>query len=126
MLLAMGSFLDGGSGQATIDFHAGARPGSVGSTPGGALIGTVTLSRPGWAAPASGEMFANAIVGDSSADATGVIGCAVLRDSAGAIVHDFTVTATGGGGMIELDTVSVTAGDPINITSLKLTIPVGT
>lgn len=125
MLLAIADHLDGGSGQSTLEFFTGARPASVGSVPAGTLLGTLTLSRPGWAAPSGGSMTANSIIGDSSADATGTIGCAVLRDSSGTIVHDFTVTATGGGGEIEMNTISVVAGDPLNITSLILTLPIG-
>ena len=119
LLAANASYLDGVSGQATLEFYTGSRPISVGSTPGGTLIGTVTLSRPGWQTPAGAVMDANSIVGDSSADNTGTIGCAVLRDSSGVICHDYTVTAVGGGGDIELDTVGVVSGDPINITSLR-------
>jgi hypothetical protein len=95
---------------------------------GGTLVflsaGDVTLASLGFGTPAfgaasSGIATANAITPDTSADATGTVTKAELRDSGGptAIVL-CSVTATGGGGDIELSSTSITAGDTVQMTSL--------
>ena len=46
-----------------------------------------------------------------------------VKDSTGATVFDCSVTATGGGGVITLNTTSIVSGSPVSITSGTLTVP---
>jgi hypothetical protein len=58
---------------------------------------------------------------DSSADATGTAAVARIKNSAGTVIIDgLTVTATGGGGNIQLNTVSITSGDIVQLTSATI------
>ena len=59
---------------------------------------------------------------DASADATGTAAHFRLYDSAGTTCHlQGTVTATGGGGDMTVDSVSFTAGQQFTVTSFTLT-----
>jgi hypothetical protein len=63
------------------------------------------------------------ITEDTSADATGTATWARVRSSDAAQGFDCDVTATGGGGVIELNTVSIVAGGPVRITAFTFSIP---
>ena len=57
---------------------------------------------------------------DSSADATGT--AAHFRINQGATCHmQGTITATGGGGDMTLDSTSITAGQTVNVTAFTIT-----
>lgn len=120
---SVAELIDGASGNGTIEFFTGAVNGTFGSLPAGTKISTVTLANPSFQAAASGSMTANTIQSDVSADATGDIGCFVLKSSDGTIQIDGSVAVTSGGGDIEFASVSATTGDTIAITSLSVSIP---
>ena len=112
--------LDGGAGAGYIEIRTGSQPATVATAASGTLLGTVTLSDPafGNATNASPSVAsASAITNDSSADASGTAGWFRAYDSTGAAVIDGSITATGGGGDLTLDTVSIVAGGVISITS---------
>lgn len=58
---------------------------------------------------------------DTSADATGTAAHFVAKQSGGNVLLTGTVTATGGGGDMELNTVSITALGTVTITSWTVT-----
>lgn len=121
-----GSFaeiVDGESGNATLELYTGSVHASFGTSPSGTKLATLTMDRPSFDDAASGSMSANPVQSDISANATGTIGCFVLRDPTGAIHADGSVTATGGGGDVQFDSVSVTAGDTVAISALLVSIP---
>lgn len=72
-------------------------------------------------APAGGVLTANAIAQDASADASGTATWFRVTDSGGAFVMDGTVTATGGGGDLQLTTTSIVAGQPVAVSSFVIT-----
>lgn len=115
--------IDGSSGNATLEIHAGTVHASFGTTPSGTKIATLTLARPSFAVAASGSMTAAAIQSDVSADATATMGCFVIRDPSGTIHIDGSVTVTAGGGDIVFASVSATAADTIAMSSLTISIP---
>jgi len=117
------TLIDGDSGNGTIEYFTGTVHGTFGNSPGGTKIATVTLANPSFQAAASGSMTANAIQSDVSADASGNIGCFVLKDSSGTIQLDGSVTTTGGGGDIQFASVTAAEFDTIAMTSLVVTIP---
>lgn len=105
---AVVDLLDGG----TLEFQ----------TSGGVEVATLTFGTPAFGAASTGTATANAITGDSSATG-GTIAKAVLKTSGAAAVVTYTVTATGGGGDIELSSVAIGAGDTVSVSSLTYTQP---
>lgn len=120
--------IDAGSGAGTIKIYTGTIPASpadaVGSAGTNTLLGTLTFSDPCTASPGSltgGVLTMGAITQDSSADATGVATWARIQDSTGATVGDIDVSNSGGGGTLQLNTISIVAGGPILITAFTIT-----
>lgn len=102
------------------------RTGSVPATPATADSGTVlaTLNLPSdWLANASGGTKSKSGTWeDTSADATGTAAHFRVYASDGTTCHiQGTVTATGGGGDMTLDSTSITSGQTVTITSFTLT-----
>jgi hypothetical protein len=106
----------------SIQIRTGASPG-VDSAATGTLLGTLPLSATAFGTWAAGSATANAITQDASADATGTAGYFRALDSGSGAVIDGTVTATGGGGDLELNSVSITSGGTIDITSWVINHP---
>jgi len=118
--------LDAGAGNGTIKFYTGTQPASADDPPTGAtLLGTLTYAKPSAPAASGGVLTFNPITQDDAADATGTAAWARVADSADNTVFDCDVTATGGGGTIQLNTVNIVAGGPISITSFTITVPAG-
>lgn len=80
-------------------------------------VATLTLANPAFGAASGGTATAGIITADASATG-GVVVKARLKNAAGTDKIICSVTATGGGGDIELDDVSVTAGQEVAMTSL--------
>lgn len=98
--------------------NAGAGPGTlVFQTAGDVEVATLTFSDPAFGAAASGVITAGAITTDLSATG-GTITKARFFDSNLVEVLACSVTATGGGGDIELNSVVVSAGQSVSVTSL--------
>lgn len=116
---AINTLLNAGSGAATLKIYAGTRPSTGGTAT--TLLGTLTFSDPAASAASGGVLTFSAITQDASADATGTATWARAADSAGTFVFDCSVTATGGGGDIQLNTTSIVIGGPISITSASIT-----
>ena len=119
--------IDGGSGAGTIKIYAGSQPANANTAVSGqTLLATLTFSATAFgAANTSGVATAASITDDSSADATGTAAWARIADGDGDTVFDCDVTATGGGGTIELNTTSIVAGGTVSITSFTVTQPDG-
>lgn len=116
--------LDAGAGPGTIKIYVGAQPADADDAPPGALLATIPLSDPAFGAPAAGAASANAIAA-VGASGTGNAGWFRAADSAGATVVDGSVTATGGGGDMTLNTIALVAGVDVDITTWSVTMPAG-
>lgn len=116
--------IDAGSGAGTIKGYTGAQVGSVGGSEGGnMLLFTCTFGDPAFGAASSGAATANAITGDSSADASGTCGHANIADSDGNAHSD--MTAGSGSGDLNFSTTNIiVAGGTVAISSMTLTVPV--
>jgi hypothetical protein len=126
MLDTLNTALNAGTGPAEIRIYSGSQPANANTAlSGNTLLATLVLSDPAAPAAASGVLTIDVtpVPEDTSADATGTASFARVVDSAGTVVFDCDVTATGGGGTIELNTVSIVAGGPVRITSFTITIP---
>lgn len=117
----------GGAG--SIEIYTTPVPSEVDTAATGTLLGTLPLSATAFGAAADaapgGRATAAAITSDSSADATGTAAYFRALNGSGTHVIQGTVTATGGGGDLELSSVSIVAGVAISITSWTFTMPEG-
>jgi hypothetical protein len=101
--------------------NEGTPPGKlVMQTAAAATVATLTFTNPAFAAAAAGMSTANAIVSDTNA-VGGTIAKAELRNAAGTPKVLCSVTATGGGGDIQLSSVVVSAGQTVSMSALTYT-----
>ena len=91
-------------------------------TAASAEVATLTFSDPAFGVSSGGIAAAAAITADASATG-GTITKAILQDSSNNLVCSCSVTATGGGGDIELNSVVVSAGQEVSVSSLTYTAP---
>ena len=108
--------------------YSGTKPaGADTALSGNTLLAELRFGATAFAAASAGSAAANAITQDADADATGTATFARLLASDGTtVIVDLTVTATGGGGELQLATTSVQQHVIVQITSLTLTQPEGT
>jgi hypothetical protein len=91
-------------------------------TSGGVAVATLTFANPAFGNSASGVATANAIVADTNA-VGGTIAKAELRQGGATPIVLCSVTATGGGGDIQLNSVVISAGQQVSLTSLTYAAP---
>jgi hypothetical protein len=91
-------------------------------TAGGATVATLTFANPAFGAAAAGTATANAITDDTNA-VGGTIAKGEMRNGAGTAQALFSVTATGGGGDIQMNSVVVSAGQTVRVSSLTYSGP---
>lgn len=105
----------------TTAVDAGAGAGElVLMTSGDTEVATLTMSDPSFGAASGGTITANAISSDTNATG-GTIALFKIQDSDANEIIRGTVTATGDGGDIELSSLSITAGDTVEISSFDYT-----
>ena len=92
-------------------------------TSGDVEVATLAFANPAFGAAASAVATANAITKDSSATG-GTAAKFKCQDRDNGEVVRGSVTATGGGGDIELSSVTIAATDEVDITSLTYTASV--
>lgn len=118
--------VDAGSGAGTLKIYTGVIPtapaNAVGSAGTNTLLGTLTFSDSCIAGGsiAAGLLTMGPITQDASADNSGTATWARILDSAGNTVGDIDVSNTGGGGVLQLNTVSIVAGGPIIVTAFTI------
>jgi hypothetical protein len=101
----------------------GTPPGTlVFQTSGDVEVATLTFANPAFGAASNAVATAGTIVSDSSATG-GTIAKARLKNAAGTDKIICSVTATGGGGDIQLSSVSISAGQTVSVSSLTYTAP---
>lgn len=115
--------IDGGSSAGTIKIYDGTIPTNADTAIGSQnLLATLTFSDPSKSSYASRTLTFASVTDESSATA-GTASWARIADSNGNTIFDCDVTATGGGGTIELNSVAITGGGTVSITSFTATIP---
>jgi uncharacterized protein with beta-barrel porin domain len=116
--------IDLGAAAGTIVLYSGSIPTNANTAlAGNTVLATLTCADPSAAAAASKTLTLNAITQDSSADATGDATFFRVMDSDANVVLQGSVSAVGGGGDLQMNTVSVVAGGPVQITSCSFTLP---
>lgn len=106
----------------TLKIYTGSQPASADDAASGTLLVTINLPADAFAAAASGAA-AKSGTWSGVAGATGTAGWFRLANSAGTRHVDGAVTATGGGGEIELDSTSITSSQTVTINSFSITQP---
>lgn len=86
-------------------------------TSGDVEVATLPLSNPACAAAAAGIITYNAITSDTTATG-GTVALFKIQDRDAGEVYRGDVTATGGGGDIELSSLAIGAGDTVSMSSL--------
>lgn len=106
---------------AVLKIRTGAAPG-IGNADSGTVLATVALPSDWLAAASGGSKAKSGTWQDGSADASGTAAHFRIYATDGTTQHiEGTVTATGGGGDMELDSVSFTAGQVFTVTGFTLT-----
>lgn len=116
------NLLDAGVAAATLKIYTGAQPATPATAASGTLLATVTLIDPAASAASNGVKTITDSVSVTGA-AAGTAGWFRAADSAGVAVFDGAVTATGGGGELELSTTTISVGVTIDLGALTYTQP---
>lgn len=107
---------------AILRIRTGTAPANCGTADSGTVLASVTCPTDWLAAASSGSKSISGTWQDLSADASGTAGHFRLYDSAGTTCHlQGTVTATGGGGDMEVSSTSFTAGQSFTVNTFTLT-----
>ncbi len=116
--------LDAGSGPATIVIYAGAIPATANTAlSSNTVLAVLTCTDPAAAAASSKTLTLSTVTQDSSADNSGDATFFRALDSDGNPVLQGSVTAVGGNGDLQMNTVTVIQGGPVQITSFSFTLP---
>lgn len=107
---------------AVLKIRTGAQPADCAAVDSGTVLATLSLPADWMAAASGGSKAMSGTWSDSSADNTGTAAHWRLYASDGTTCHmQGTVTVTGGGGDMTVDSTSFTAGQQFSVTSFSLT-----
>lgn len=129
MLSAVLALIDGGSAAGKLRIYTGSRPAGPGSAATGTLLAEFTLNDPAFAGPSGGSAAIDADPAVSTTGlAAGTAGWCRFLDSTEAAgtglgVLDGSVTATGGGGDVTINTTTVSVGLALTVTGGSITQP---
>lgn len=105
-----------------LEIRTGSVPANCAAANTGTVLATMTLPSDWMAAASSGSKAKSGTWQDTSADATGTAAHFRLFASDGTTCHiQGTVTATSGGGDMELDNTSIATGQTVTVTTFTLT-----
>lgn len=106
---------------AILKIRTGAAPADCATADSGTVLATLNLPSDWMAAASGGSKAKSGTWSDTSADATGTAAHFRIYDSGGTTCHlQGTVTATGGGGDMELDNTSIASGQTVTIVTFTL------
>jgi hypothetical protein len=107
---------------AVLKIRTGAAPANCGTADSGTVLATLALPADWMAAASAGAKAKSGTWEDTSADATGTAAHFRLYASDGTTCHaQGTVTATGGGGDLQVDNTSFAISQAFSVTSFSLT-----
>ena len=109
--------IDAGAGAGLLRIYSGTKP-TKGATPAGTLLAELTCADP-CGSSSSGVLTFTVPFSDTSANASGTAAFFYLTDSTGAFVCDGDCATSGSD--LNLTTVSIVSGQPVQVTSLKIT-----
>lgn len=107
---------------AILRIRSGAVPANCAAADSGTVLAEITLPASWMADAAGGQKTISGTWQDASANNSGTAAHFRIYDSGGSVCHmQGTVTVTAGGGDMEVDSVSFTAGQQFTVTSFTLT-----
>jgi len=107
---------------AILRIRTGAQPATCATADSGTILSAMTLPADYLAAASGGTKAKSGTWEDAAADAAGTAAHFRIYDSAGTTCHlQGSVSATGGGGDLELNNVVLAVGQTVTITSFTLT-----
>lgn len=107
---------------AVLKVFSGAPPATCATADSGTVLATITLPSDWMAAASAGVKAKSGTWQDASADNNGTAGHFRIYASDGTTCHmQGTVTATGGGGDMVVDSTSFTAGQSFTVATFQLT-----
>lgn len=109
--------VDAGGGAGELVIKTGSDPAA------GTTLATIPLAATAWGSASAGSAALAGAPKSAAATGAGSAGCFRVNDSTHALIFSGAVTATSGGGDIELDNVSIAVGQTISITALAISIP---
>lgn len=119
---ALVDLIDAGSGAGTLRIYDGTKPAGPGTAiTDQNLLAELTFSDPAFGNASNGVATASAITQDSSANASGTASWFRILDSDATAILDGTVGTSGAD--LNLVTTTITATQPVQISSLTVTIP---
>lgn len=118
-------FIESDTGvSAIMKIRTGAAPANCGSADSGTVLATLNLPSDWMANASSGAKALSGTWEDTSADNTGTAAHFRIYKSDGTTCQvQGTVTATGGGGDLTLDNLSINSAQDVKVTSFSLTAP---
>ena len=106
-----------------LKIYTGAMPANANSAPTGTLLCTITLPNPAFGA-ASGGSASKTGTWSASAVASGVAGYGrFLKSDGTTVIADQDISATGGGGNLQLDNTTINNGQTVTVTSYTVSQP---
>lgn len=115
--------LDGGPAAGTVKVYSGSQPASANDAATGTLLATFTLADPAFSAASSGVATLLGTPRTTTGASAGTAGWFRAADSTGATVFDGSITVTGGGGQLTLNTTTVSVGVAVELTGGSYTQP---
>ena len=104
-----------------LEIYDGSIPASMGGAISDTLLATLTLTATA-ATESGGVITFDTITEDSSADASGDAGWCRVLDREGDEAVYFTISAAGGSGEIQFNSISIVAGAPVAVSSMTVTV----
>lgn len=102
--------------------RTGAAPGNCAAARTGTILATMTLPADFMAAASGGSKGLSGTWQADDADAAGTAGHFEIMDATGTTCHiQGSITATGGGGDMEIQNTSIAMGQQINVTAFTIT-----
>lgn len=105
----------------TLRIRSGAAPANADAAASGTVLATMTLPVDFFADPANGVQSLIGTWEDSAADAAGIAGHFEITQGATRHIQG-TVTATGGGGDMEIQNTNIAVDQPITVTAFAITM----
>ena len=100
----------------------GSPPANCGTANTGTVVATMILHTDWLSDPLLGSVTLSGTWQDLSADASGTAGYFRLHNGDGTVCHmQGSISATGGGGDMQLDNTNIATGQQINITAFTIT-----
>jgi hypothetical protein len=106
---------------AIIEIRSGTKPATPETAASGTLLVTITLSG---SFTSTGGVLTAADPASVTPTAAGTAGYFRIKKSGGTAVVDGTVTATGGGGDMQLGSTTISTGVPVDLGVPTITVPV--